>query len=343
MTDPTSPAIPPPPPPTYDEATGRSRTLSRRERNGIPPEARRSMEDERRPLPPGWVRSYDPSHNGHQFFVDTRCDPPRSIWHHPLDDETYLASLPPVERAHAEGMRRHTSWDDVEAESTDEEDEDHEEEKEEHHKGWGGLMRKRKDSGYDAQAAEASGSGSQHVGGGNNNKADPAPPRRLGRRIKDAVTGTTHAQREAQRAERARRERDMYQQHQVFRQGLHAAMRTGQPQLLGEDDNGRHVYLQAPGVRYPGVTNTTRLSPRAVEVYYRPGGGPRPNDQNARFVAPEDNWGSAGWSGGGYPGTYGRPYAPYARPYGMGYGGGMGLPLMAAPLFGGMMLGGLMF
>ena len=56
------------------------------------------MEDEGRPLPTGWVRQYD-SKSHHQFFVDTKASPPRSIWHHPFDDEQYLATLPPSERA----------------------------------------------------------------------------------------------------------------------------------------------------------------------------------------------------------------------------------------------------
>lgn len=54
-------------PPAYDQAVGGSSSsgpsgpsrLQPVARNGIPPEARRSMEDEHRELPPGWVRQYD--------------------------------------------------------------------------------------------------------------------------------------------------------------------------------------------------------------------------------------------------------------------------------------------
>lgn len=56
------------------------------------------MEDEAREVPAGWVRQFDPTSH-HQYFVDTTADPPRSIWHHPYDDEEYLASLSPTERA----------------------------------------------------------------------------------------------------------------------------------------------------------------------------------------------------------------------------------------------------
>ena len=66
-------------------------------RNGISPAQRRSMEDEGRPLPPGWVRQYD-TNESHQFFVDTTADPPRSIWQHPYDDEQYLSTLTSEER-----------------------------------------------------------------------------------------------------------------------------------------------------------------------------------------------------------------------------------------------------
>lgn len=45
-------------------------------KNGIPPQSRRSMEDENRELPPGWIRQYDPQEH-HQFFVDTTANPPR--------------------------------------------------------------------------------------------------------------------------------------------------------------------------------------------------------------------------------------------------------------------------
>ncbi|RMZ79689.1 hypothetical protein DV738_g3236, partial [Chaetothyriales sp. CBS 135597] len=55
------------------------------------------MEDEIRPLPEGWIRLFDPKEN-HQFFVDTRANPPRSIWQHPHDDPDYLSTLSSEER-----------------------------------------------------------------------------------------------------------------------------------------------------------------------------------------------------------------------------------------------------
>ena len=43
------------------------------------------------------MRQFDDRQN-HQFFVDTTADPPRSIWHHPYDDEDYLSTLNAEER-----------------------------------------------------------------------------------------------------------------------------------------------------------------------------------------------------------------------------------------------------
>ncbi|ORX38308.1 hypothetical protein BD324DRAFT_620388 [Kockovaella imperatae] len=54
-------------------------------------DGRRSMDDERRDLPPGWVRCFDPK-TEHHFYVEEATR--RSIWVHPYDDPTYLESLP---------------------------------------------------------------------------------------------------------------------------------------------------------------------------------------------------------------------------------------------------------
>ncbi|EJD55063.1 hypothetical protein AURDEDRAFT_178889 [Auricularia subglabra TFB-10046 SS5] len=44
--------------------------------------------EDKRPLPEGWIRQFD-SNNNAWFYVDTRANPPRSIWVHPLDDPEY--------------------------------------------------------------------------------------------------------------------------------------------------------------------------------------------------------------------------------------------------------------
>lgn len=125
--------IPSEAPPSYTDATAsnqRPATLqvpqasTHRVRNGIPPEYRRSMEDEGRPLPQGWIRQYD-DESHHQFFVDTTRSPPRSIWQHPYDDEDYMSSLDPQERTRIKTLHKTPSQADIEAESSAD-DEDYE-------------------------------------------------------------------------------------------------------------------------------------------------------------------------------------------------------------------------
>ncbi|KAK8112669.1 hypothetical protein PG984_013195 [Apiospora sp. TS-2023a] len=321
-------------PPSYDQAVGSAR-LSQRERNGISAQRRRSIEDESRPLPDGWVRTFDPE-NHHQFFVDIRADPPRSIWHHPYDDEQYLNSLPVQERERLGGLTRHPSKEDIAAETTDEEEGDS------HH----ANAASRGESSHQPQQA--------------------SKPRSFGRKMKDKITGTTHEERNAERSRRQQREQDLYKQHELFRRGLAAAIQTNKPQLLGQDDDGMDVYLEPPDAQFPGVTSVRQLSPSLQEVFYAPDAPGVP--KGARHIRPESysSYRGGGMSGGGmmgggmgggYPGgmgggfggggmgrsPYGRPFGPYNRPMGMGYGGGMGMMPMALPLFGGMALGGMMF
>merc|ERR1711900_72813 len=116
-------ASPSEPPPPYDASTRPNPTSNTNNlqvpnaRNGIPPHDRRSMEDEFRDLPQGWTRQYD-EQSHHQFFVDTRANPPRSIWHHPYDDEQYLSSLTPDERSRIQSLHRVPTPADIQAESS---------------------------------------------------------------------------------------------------------------------------------------------------------------------------------------------------------------------------------
>ncbi|KAH8835484.1 hypothetical protein DL96DRAFT_1574437 [Flagelloscypha sp. PMI_526] len=47
------------------------------------------------PLPFGWVKQVDPATN-HAFWVDTKAQPPRSIWVHPYYDPQFLSEHPEV-------------------------------------------------------------------------------------------------------------------------------------------------------------------------------------------------------------------------------------------------------
>ena len=282
------------PPPSYTEAQASPSKPTHLEvphktRNGIPPHIRRSMEDEARPLPTGWVRQLD-TKTQHQFFVDTASSPPRSIWHHPYDDDDYLSSLTEEERERVKSLHRVPTREDLEAESSDD---DHS-----HHVG---------------EAGEGAGA---RVG----REEEPKGVHKLGRKMKDKITNSTHQEREARRRQREEEERQAYAQHIHLRNQMSKAAETGTPQLLGKDREGRDVYVEPPA--YGGGYGAYGGGGYGGGGYgYSPyvQGGPYA-DPNTRFV---------------------RPQAPYERPYGGGYGGGYGLPLLG--LGGGLLLGGLLF
>ncbi|KAF2195369.1 hypothetical protein K469DRAFT_485848, partial [Zopfia rhizophila CBS 207.26] len=208
-------------PPSYEAATGSSSTPARvsteslaprKARNGIPPEHRRSMEDENRPLPPGWIRQFDHVEQ-HQFFVDTKATPPRSIWTHPYDDEQYLSILPPEERKEVIEMHKTMTLDDLAAESSDDES---------HHP-------------HNRPIIATS-------------STDPAPKgiHKLTRRMKDKLTASTHQERQCQRQQREEDERRAYIAHLQARQAMVRALETGQPQFLCKDREARDVYIEPP-------------------------------------------------------------------------------------------------
>ena len=259
------------------------------------------MEDERRPLPDGWVRQYD-SQNDHQFFVDTRSKTPRSIWHHPYDDDEYLSTLPSAERERIQELSRQPSLHDVIAMSSDEEDEAYHGKK--------AMPESKGAMPATGAAAGASSSGQQPPHGDHLNAAQ-----KWGRKMKDKATSSTHEQRQQERRKREQEETNAYEAHIAFRRALQKSIETGQPQYVGKDRDGKSVYIEPPNGAGPGYgyggNGGYGVNPYNSGAYQNP---------NARFI---------------------RPQAQYSRPYGYGYGGGYGLPLMGG-LAGGMMLGGMM-
>lgn len=179
-------------------------------RNGIPLDARRSMEDEARPLPQGWVRQFD-STSLHQFFVDTTKTPPRAIWHHPYDDDEYMATLPSAERTRIHGLHRVPSDADVHAESTDGDTDN------EHHQQ---LPPRTEDK--------------------------PKGLSKFSRKMKDKITQSTHEEREQERQQRAEQEQAAYARYQKIRECMLKAAQTGERQFLGRDKNGKDVYIDPP-------------------------------------------------------------------------------------------------
>ena len=71
------------------------------------------MEDAARPLPEGWVRQWDPTSH-HNFYVDTKANPPRSIWSHPFDDHIFNEQHPEssIRLPHPEEQADETSEED---------------------------------------------------------------------------------------------------------------------------------------------------------------------------------------------------------------------------------------
>ncbi|EXJ92092.1 hypothetical protein A1O3_00642 [Capronia epimyces CBS 606.96] len=216
------------PPPSYAVATGSSTTSAApkasshlqvpKDRNGIPALARRSMEDLQRPLPQGWVRSYDPKEN-HQFFVNTKEDPPKSYWEHPLDIPEVVRSLSSEERERLQ------------------EEED----------------KLRKQFPHSADHSEDEGHANEpplppRPSNQQRPSTSKAPQKKtFGEKLKDKVTGTTHEERVLERAKREEEERQYYEAHLKLRQAMQKAQMTGQPQFFAKDKDGKDIYIEPPG------------------------------------------------------------------------------------------------
>lgn len=236
------------------------------------------MEDEARPLPEGWTRQYD-EQSHHQFFVNTLSKPPRSIWHHPYDDDEYMSSLTPEERTRIQSLSHIPTSADLRAESSG--DDDHYE----HPVG----------TGSSAHPDLPPRNKQENIGG----------VHKFGRKMKDKLTSSTHEEREMDRRRRAEEEQRAYERHQHIRRQMSLAMETGQPQLLGKDKNGKDVYIEPPqmqqGYGYGG--GGYGYNPYSSGLYgpaYGPYGAP-----NARYLRPQYPYGRP--YGGGYGGGLGLP------------------------------------
>lgn len=286
--------------------------LKQEERNSIPLHARRSMEDERRDLPKGWLRKFD-ENTHHQFFVDTTTEPPRSIWHHPYDDEPYLMSLSEKERLRIKDLHEVPSRADIEAESTDEEDED-------------AVLRARRSANGGSNKSQSRHAASIHTY--QNSQLQDTKDETMGSRIKDKFTGTTHAEREAKRKQRADEEQQGYEFHQAMRKAMAESIRTGNPAYITTDKDGNKLYVEPPDYA-KGINSIYPPNDDDTSKNYNPHRqGPYADPKARFFKAPQQPYSRSNSYGYGYGGGYG------GYPYGMGYGGlgfggyGMGMPLM---------------
>lgn len=196
------------------------------------------MEDLQRPLPEGWVRSYDPKEN-HQFFVNIKADPPKSYWEHPLDVPDVVKSLSTEERERLQ------------------EEEDR-------------LRRQSRPSADHSEDESHPPAELPPRPSASNNPSKKS----LGEKLKDKVTGTTHDERTRSRAQREQQEREYYQAHLRLRQAMQRAQMTGQPQFFAKDRDGKDIYVEPPGMGYGGYggygPNGYGVNPYSGGIYSDP-------------------------------------------------------------------------
>lgn len=119
--------------------------------------------------------SFAVSRSGHQFFVDTKANPPRSIWTHPFDDEEYIRSIPDSQSHQPSSQQQYGR----EATPSLSQAEIHE-------------RRQAQDNRTKAADAAA---------------AEKHENRSLGEKIKDKLTGSTKAERDAEKRKKIAAER----------------------------------------------------------------------------------------------------------------------------------------
>lgn len=274
-------SAPPDAPPSYAQATGDSASSKPKPsshlevpsaKNGIPAQARRSMEDLQRPLPEGWVRQYDPKED-HQFFVNTKETPPRSYWEHPLDNPDVLKSLSSEEREKLQAEE-----DKLRTLRADHSDDEHEHE-------------------HFPPELPARPTGSKPPTG---SKQPDTQKKSFGEKLKDKVTGQTHDERVRDRAQRAEEDRQAYEAHLKLRRAMQQAQISGQPQFFAKDRDGRNIYIEPPGGPGYGFGGYGARG-YGVNPYQASQGGPY-SDPNARFIRPgyPYNRPYGGYPGGGY-------------------------------------------
>ncbi|GAA5823826.1 hypothetical protein JCM11251_003311 [Rhodosporidiobolus azoricus] len=164
----------------------------------IPREERMEMMDQARPLPEGWRREWDPN-SQHFFYVDTKANPPRSIWSHPLDDPEYLSAHPKEAKELASGFAPPEGAPPGHSEGPD------------------------SSSTLKPTPSRDHVSAYEHDGKGKGK--DGEDKRTLGRRMKDKIYGNSHEDRVAERKKRQEEEMKM---HQLYLQRRAAILRAQQ-------------------------------------------------------------------------------------------------------------------
>ncbi|RMD40928.1 hypothetical protein DV735_g4202, partial [Chaetothyriales sp. CBS 134920] len=287
------------------------------------------MEDEIRPLPEGWIRLFDPKEN-HQFFVDTRASPPRSIWQHPYDDHDYLSTLSSEERERIQDQEAKLRKP-ISPNSSDEK-----------------LAYAPPTTSYSSSIPPSSSTPSANTQSQDSKTRHGRAPsasaagkkKTLGERLKEKATGMTKEERHAERQKRAEQERQYYEAHIKFRNALAEATRSGQPVFFMKDRDGHDVYVEPPTIYtgYGGPQLAAGYHPAAP--YASPYGPPlQPQRPGPAYFGP-GSYAINPYSSGIYANPnarFIRPQQPYGRPYGGGSGMSYGLPIAGGLLAGGLL------
>ncbi|CAD6590605.1 MAG: hypothetical protein TREMPRED_005814, partial [Tremellales sp. Tagirdzhanova-0007] len=260
---------------------------------------RRSMDDETRDLPKGWVRCFDPKTN-HHFYVDEHTK--RASWVHPYDDPEYLRTLPDTHPANpnsAQGQAIRKRGEDEQL-MVQKMQNDQKMKNDEYRKGDEGLQ----------------GHNSGDGGGGHRNWVQ---------RQKDKLVGTPEERAKA-KAEKKRIEAEQLKQ-----------AREAEAAYIKRRQDLMQKQLNDPNIRKSLQPSITRISCKLGRADMDRTESMYGNDPYA-YSPPSAGYSRGGGMmsspyGYGYGGGYGR------RGYGGGMGGmGMGLPLMGG-LAGGLLLG----
>ncbi|RSH82291.1 hypothetical protein EHS25_006001 [Saitozyma podzolica] len=258
----------------------------------------RSMDDERRSLPKGWVRCFDPK-TQHHFYVDEATK--RATWLHPYDDPEFLRTLPKSNPAHpdsaqARAARARAEAEDLAMKKTQEARD---------------LSRDRKDSkklgnGDVGSGGSSPSSGEEKNGNGIVKRNGETEERNWFQRKKDKLIGTKEEREQAKRDKQKKKDEEMAN----VRSALQAYEQRRQDLLNGQlnDPHLRSMYAADPFM-YPAPTTAFSRSGGLVGNPY----------------------------GYGYPGGYGRRYngMGYGTPLLWGTGGLMGGMMMGSMIGGG--------
>ncbi|KAJ9108747.1 hypothetical protein QFC21_000067 [Naganishia friedmannii] len=205
-------------------------------------EARKSMDDEYRELPEGWIRCFDKNTN-HHFYVDVATE--RSSWLHPYDDPVYLSSLPDTHPANpnSEVARAARAKHEEIAKTVQQK------------KPATGSSSSsgRQDVHSAAQAAMAGGSASR-----------PREERSMGGKLKDKLLGSTKEERRKAKLEQQARDRKAAEEYLARRKAL-MEKQANDPRLQG--------YYSSSPYRYSAPMDPYRSR---YDVMYGPRYGYRP-------------------------------------------------------------------